>query len=265
MPSISPLRPALLICFAALVALTTGCSSVTGGYNPTTFDYTYKPEHIADQPVKKIVLATTSIGAPPPSYLRKSETRVRSMVKKFLASQGYELLPNYHFENAWKQATRSYGSVYDPSTGRVNPNAWRSAMTKMAEQIRENTDADAIVFADLIEHPTAHNYTTRNLARWYGVNRKLAIRGTGGVPGDFNWNQKVKAASLSVAIYTPELKLILNNRGGLDTLYELDLRKSNPKFIRRKKLLQRDEFVQQGIEIAFHPFIEMSDYPGIKE
>ena len=262
MSILSFIRIALLITVASLFA---ACSSVTGGYNPTTFEYTYNAEVANKKPIKKVVLASTSIGKPPPSYLRKVETRLRAKVKKFLTGNGYEVLPNYHFENAWKQATRTYGDVYDPTTGRIDQNAWRGTMITMAKQIRENTDADVIIFADLVEHPVAHNYTSRNLARWYGVNRKLSVRGTGGVPGDFNWNQEVKAASISVTVYTPDLNLVLSNRGGLDTLYELDLRKSNPKFIRRKKLLKRDEFVEEGIDIAFHPLIEMSDYPGEKK
>ncbi|WP_145999263.1 hypothetical protein [Oceanicoccus sp. KOV_DT_Chl] len=188
------------------------------------------------------------------------------MVKDYLKSNGYKILPNYHFENAWQQASRTYGDVYDPSTGKINVNAWRGAMITTGELLREQTDADIIIFADVIEHDVQHSGSMQHYARWYGVTRKPALQGAGsGVPIGFDWTQQIKGASIMVTIYDVNLKRIFTSRGGIDTLQAVDMKSANPSFIRRKNLLKSDNNIEEGIEIAFHPFIPMKNYPGNKD
>ncbi len=259
------MRIILFVGVALILSTITSCSS-SGGYNPTVFDYGYDQERIASKPIKKVILAPVSMGAPAPSYLQKRERKVKAMVKNYLESNGYQILPNYHFENAWKQASRTYGNVYDPSTGKIDVNAWRGAMITTGEILREQTEADAIIFADLFEHDVQHSNSMKHYARWYGVTRKPALQGAGsGVPIDFDWSQRIKAASLMVTIYDISLTRVFSSRGGIDTLYAVDLKRSNPAFVRRKSLLKSEDHIEEGIELAFHPFITMKKYPGKKE
>ncbi|MFT7128948.1 MAG: hypothetical protein ACI89U_001059 [Gammaproteobacteria bacterium] len=255
----------LLIVSSTIVS----CTSTFDRYNPTVFPFQYEKERVEKNAIRKVVLAPVSIGAPVGSHLKSGERRTKSLVKKYLRKNGYEILPNYVFENAWEQAIRTYGNVYDPTTGRINVNAWRSAMVAVGEKLRKETNADAIIFADVIEHEITHNIGSKHSARWYGVTRKPSMQGvSGGVPVDFNWNQTLKGASLQVAIFDIQnLERLFTSFGGLDTLQEINLRNSGvgAGYIRRKKLLANDDKVEQGIEIAFHPFIEMKNYPGIKE
>lgn len=248
------------------ILLIVSCSG-TPTYNPTTYKYNYDETLFTDKKIKKIVLAPVSLGAPAPSHLRKGERKTRAMVKEYLEDAGFEVLPNYHFENAWKQASRTYGNVYDPSTGKIDLNAWKAAMVTVGEKLRDQTDAQAIVFADVNEHKVQHSNSMKHYARWYGVTRKPALQGAGaGVPLDFNWSQEIKAATLIVTIYDVQtLTRVFSSRGGLDTLQAVDLKKANPAFIRRKKLLKNNDHIEEGIEIAFHPFIPMAAYPGVRE
>lgn len=247
-------------------ALLSACSGITSSYNPSVFDYQINSEAIAEKPLKKIVLANTSLGAPVRNYLLSPERRVRKQVADYLEDNGYELAPVYEFENAWKQAIRNFGNPYDPTTGRIDSQTWKAVLVDTLSSLRERTDIEAIVFADLIEHDVAHNIGMAHVARWYGVDRKVAIEGAGeaSVPNDFDWNQQVKAASLVVTIFSVKPEQLFSSRGGLDTLEGIDSRSrsSAPGFVRRAKLLQRDEYLEQGISIAFHPFIVMEDYPG---
>ena len=259
------MRIILLAITSLIIILSTACSS-NGGYNPTVFAYEYDQPQTANKRYKKVILAPVSLGAPPPSYLEKGQRKVRGMVRDYLKSNGYEILPNYHFENAWKTASRTYGDVYDPTTGKIDMNAWRGAMVTTGEIIRKQTDADAIVFADVFEHDIQHSPSMQHYARWYGVTRKPALRGSGtSVPIDFNWTQQIKAASLLITIYDSDLKRVFTSRGGMDTLYEVDTKSSSPSFVRRKKMLKSDGNIEEGIELAFHPFITMDDYPGKEE
>lgn len=257
---IATVRILLLVALSLIVSCGT---TVGGGYNPTVHPFEFNEESVAANPIKKVILVPFSIGAPPPSHLRKVERRVKARVKDYLESNGFEIMPSYHFENAWKQAARTYGNVYDPSTGKVDVEAWKGAMITTGEVLRKQTDADAIIFADLFEHNIQHSNSMQHYARWYGVTRKPAYQGAGdGVPVGFDWTQEIKAASLMITIYDTNLSRIFSSRGGIDTLYAVDLKHATPSFVRRRKLLSNTDHVEEGIQLAFHPFITMERYPG---
>lgn len=255
------MRIILLIGLILIASCTT-----TSSYNETTFAYEYNVELVQEKPIRNVVLAPMSLGAPVRSYLEGPERKTRAMVKDYLQSNGYNVLPNYQFENARKQAARTYGDFYDPSTGKIDTTAWRATMVLIGEKLRTETEADAIIFADLIEHDVQHTPSLTHHARWYGVTRKPHLIGAGaGVPVDFNWSQPIKAASLMVTIYNVDLSRVFTSRGGIDTLEGVDTKRSNPSFKRLKKLLKYDGHIEQGIELAFHPFVKMDDYPGKPE
>lgn len=252
----------LLIVSSTIVS----CTSAFDSYNPTVFPFQYEKDRVEKHTVKKVILAPVSIAVPVGSHLKSGERRTKMHVRNYLKKNGYKILPSYVFENAWTQAIRTYGNVYDPTTGRTNVDAWRSVMIAVGEKLRKETDADAIIFADIVEHDIAHNIGAHHSARWYGVTRKPSMQGvSSGVPVDFNWNQTLKGASLQVAIFDIEnLERLFSSFGGLDTLQEINLRNSGAGagYIRRKNLLSNDSKVKEGIKIAFHPFIKMNNYPG---
>lgn len=255
----SPLKTLLGLCLAALLM---ACSSTA--QNPTVHPYQIDLERLAAEPVKKVALATANLsGEPTRQHLQQGAGRVHGLVRQYLVRHGYEVVPDHVFDNAWNQAVRTYGNMYDPTTGRVDPQTWRVVMVTTAATLREQGDIDAIVFADVIEHDVQHSYGMQHYARWYGVTRKPALQGPGeGVPVDFDWGQQVKAASVWVTVYNRDLELLFSGRGGLDVLQAIDLKMASPAFVRRKKLLQNEGHLQEGIQLAFHPFIEMKRYPG---
>lgn len=238
------------------------CSSTT--YNPSVFPYQIDTARLNKQPVKKIVLATANLsGEPTRHHLQPGASHIRALVKQYLTRNGYEVVPDYLFDNAWNQAIRTYGNMYDPTTGRVDPQTWRAVMITTATALKEQGNIDAIVFADVIEHDVQHSYGMQHYARWYGVTRKPALQGPGeGVPIDFDWGQQIKAASLWVNIYNMDLEPLFSSRGGLDVLQAIDMKMANPAFVRRKKLLGNESHLQEGIQLAFHPFVPMKRYPG---
>ncbi|WP_339674369.1 hypothetical protein [Dasania marina] len=229
----------------------------------SAFPYRYNNEIVKAKPIKKVIVANTSFGRPVMSHLRKADSRVKRYVKEYLKDNGYQVLPEYHFENAWKQAVRSYGQPYDPSTGRIDSVTWQRVMYTAGQTLKKQTDADAIVFADVIEHNAQHNNGLQHLARFNGVNRKPMLRGADkSIPLGFDWNQEIKAASLLVNIYNIDLQRVLMNYGGISTTQELDTKKADPVWVRRRKLLSSEDDIEEAMAIAFHPFIKMSDYPG---
>jgi hypothetical protein len=253
-----------LIITTITLLLIAGCSSnISGGSNDTAYDYIIDEQQLAKREIKKVILAPNPLYVPTLSHLRAGEKKVKSEVAAYLEANGYELLPDYHFKNAWNQATRSYGDPYDPTTGRVDERSWQQAMVITGRNLREQTDFDAIIFADVVEHPVQHTANMKHYARWFGVTRKPAMVGIGNsVPADFDWSAEVKAASLRVTVFDRDLHTVFSSFGGIDTTQGIDMRSSNPTFVRRKKLLKSESFIEEGIEIGFHPFIVMDNYPG---
>lgn len=255
----------LLVSFAVL--LLGACASGGGGYNPTVYPFEINQQLLQQKPVKKVIIATANVsGEPTRFHLQKAAGRVDEMVKTYLEKHGYQIAPSYLFENAWNQATRTWGNMYDPTTGRVDAATWRAVMVATAQTLREtSSDIDAIVFTDLVERDAAHNIGMDHLARWDGVSRKpsMASAGAAGVPVGFNWNQSIKVASLVITIYSTNMEGLFTSHGGLDTLQAIDT-KGEATFARRKHILDNESNIREGIELAFHPFIPMKNYPGNK-
>ncbi len=257
-------RPLVRVAIGAVIAVLAACASTS--HNPTVFPYEINQTAIAQKPLKKLVIATTNVsGEPTRFYLQKASTRIDEMVKAYLEKHGYQIAPGYVFDNAWNQAVRTYGDMYDPTTGHVDPATWRAVMVTTATTLRDTTDIDAIVFTDVVERDSAHTVGMDHLARWDGVSRKpsMASAGAEGVPEGFDWNQSVKVASLVLTIYSTNMEGLFSSHGGLDTLQTIDT-KGEAKFARRKHVLNDDSDIEEGIEIAFHPFIPMRSYPGDK-
>lgn len=246
-----------------LTSLVTGCSTTDAGKS-TAFPYNFNTELLNEKPVKKLIIASTSFGTPTKSYLLKGEKKVKALAREYLEDNGYTILPDYHFENAWKQALRQFGDAYDPTTGKINMNTWRQLMTSTAQKLRSSTDADAIMFIDVIEVTIQHSPNLQHLARWDGVIRKPTTQGLGaGVPVGFEWAQPIKGASVQTAMFNMDLQRIFYSRGGIEPLQAVDLRHAEPAYVRKKKPLRSDSFIEEGIQLSFHPLIEMDDYPGL--
>lgn len=249
----------------SLLCLLSACSSNNLGSNPTTPKYQINNEALQKKPLKKLVIATTNISGEPTRYhLQAGAKHVDEQVKKYLQANGYEVAPSYQFENAWNQALRTYGDMYDPTTGKVDPSTWKAVMVTTMKTLQETSDIDAIVFTDVVSLNSAHDLGMDHLAQWDGVRRKVSFSGSsaeGGTSANFNWSQPVEVSSLVITVFSTEMVGVFTGRGGLETLQEVNT-KTNTGFIRRKHLLENDDYIQEGIELAFHPLIKMKNYPG---
>lgn len=246
----------------ALLALVAACSS-TPTYNPTTFAYEIDQERLAREPIKRVVVTHVNVGSPSRNYLQDHEARVDKMVEAYLEENGIEVVPSRRFEQLWRTALQAYGDVYDPTTGEVNRKTFALALINVRDEMRTANEVDAFVFTDLLEKEAAFSGGLQHIARWDGVSRKPTLQGPGdGVSADFNWNAPVKVASLWISIYDTELQRVFTSIGGLDTTQAIDTRSSSGRFVRRRSLLENESNIREGIELAFHPFIEMEDWPG---
>ena len=122
------------------------------------------------------------------------------------------------------------------------------------------------IFTDIIEQQVAFSAGLNHIARWHGVARKPTLQGPGdGVSADFDWSRPLDAASLWVSVYDMDLQRVFTSIGGMDTTQAIDTRSSSGRYVRRRSMLESEGYIREGIELAFHPFVEMEKYPGNPE
>jgi hypothetical protein len=151
----------------------------------------------------------------------------------------------------------------DPTTGKINMKTFAQIMQSVRDEMVKSSDLDAFIFTDLVEFEVPFSGGLKHLARWDGVARKPSLQGPGsGVSADFDWNMQAAVASLQVSIFDIKLQRVFLGRGGMDATEAIDTRSSSGRYIRRRSILENKENVMEGIQIAFHPFIEFADWPG---
>ena len=249
------------LALASLACLLLACSS-TPTYNATVFPYEIDQSRIDQDDIKTVVIAHVNLGLPSRTYLEKEAPRIDAFVSAYLKENGFKVLPQRDFEQRWNTAVRSFGNPVDPTSGKVNMKTFAQIMTTVRDEMR-STGLDAFIFTDLVELQTAFSGGLQHVARWDGVTRTPTIQGPGdGVSADFDWAMLLDVASLQVSIYDMELKRIFASRGGIDATQAIDSRSSKGRYIRRREILENETNIQEGIELAFYPFIKSENWPG---
>jgi len=246
---------------AVLTLVLAGCASGPT-YNPTVYPFNINKEVLDATKVKTVVVTHINLGAPARSYLQKEAKRIDGMVESYLKDNGYKVLPQREFKQHWSTAERAFGNPVDPTTGKVNMKTFAQIMASVRDQMRKS-GLDAFIFTDLLEIQQSFSNGLKHLARWDGVSRKPSLQGPGnGVAGDFDWYKPASVASLQVSIYSIELEHLFGSRGGLDPTDAIDTRSSSGRFVRRRNILENEKNVNEGIALAFYPFIAMENWPG---
>lgn len=259
------LRSAARLVTGLGAALLVACSSGPT-YNPTTFAYQQDEERLANTRIKTVIIPHVNLGPPSRNYLDDVAPRVDAQVTAYLKKNGYKVLPQREFRQLWSIAVRAYGDPVDPTTGRVNMKSFVQIMNSVRDDLRARTDLDAFVFTDIVEFEVPFNGGLKHLARWDGVTRRPSLQGPGsGVSADFDWNKPAAVTSLQISIYDMELERLFASRGGLDATDAIDTRSSSGNYVRRRNILENDEYIKEGIRLAFYPFITYEDWPGNPE
>jgi len=260
MPRFSTLRP--LVAFATVSVLLLACAG-TPTYNPTTFPFEINEEILAANPVKTVVITHVNLGGISRNYLEKEAPRIDTDVTAYLRENGFKVLSQREFKQHWNTAVRAFGDPVDPTSGKVNMKTFAQIMQSVRDQMVKSSDLDAFIFTDLVELEVSFSGGLKHLARWDGVSRKPSLQGPGsGVSADFDWNMQAAVASIQISIYDINLQRLFAGRGGMDATEAIDTRSSKGRYVRRRSILENEDNVMEGIRLAFHPFIEMEDWPG---
>lgn len=230
--------------------------------NDTLYPYSFNDEKIISTPINKVAVAHVNFGAPSKKYLRDEQGKIDNYVKKQLKDSGYEIASNALFQQAWRKAIRQYGQPYDSYTSQINQRAFMRVMFTVLQEIKQNSDIDAIVFTDLIERQVSFSNGSSRTARWDGVSRKPKIKGAGtGVSQGFDWMQTVPAVSILVTIYHVDGQRLFQSAGGIEITRMIDPHRGNGRFVRRDNIFSNPSHLRKGVALALHPFATMEDYP----
>ncbi len=250
---------------SVMVAGLMGCSgspTVGGGYNATTPSNVFEQALFDQLDSKVVVIANVNLGAPSRNYLKKREAFVDTRVQEYLEDAGYEVRPQREFAQRWNNAILIYGDPIDPTTGRVNQKSFIQIVQAVRDQLREQTDIGSIIFTDIIEKDVYYEQGLNRVTRFDGVTRKPAVQGAGsGVTTEFDWSRAVAAATMRIAWFNMDLQRLFSGEGGMEVTDAVDTR-SGTAFVRRRDVLENENHIDEGIAIAFHPVIEMRNWPG---
>ena len=247
--------------FLLATVFTLGCST-TSEYNPTTNANQLNQAALDKGPLKTVVITSVNIGTPSRNYIEKSEPMVDGRVAAYLRSNGYEILPQREFSQRWENAKLIYGDPIDPTTGRLNTKSFIQIIQYIRDDMREKTDVQGFLFTDLMEHDAVVSGGMNHVARFNGVTRKPSLKGPGdGVSADFDWGAPVSAVSIQISLYNLDLDQVFLGVGGIDLTDAIDTRSGNG-WVRRKDVLENEDYIDEGIALALHPLIPMANWPG---
>jgi hypothetical protein len=254
------MRPLALL--LSVFLLITGCSSGGGGMDggsgaaATRIKAEYD-QRLADKAqFGRLVMAHVNLGKPSRAYLAEHEAKIDELVAARLRAAGYQLQPTMEFEQAWREGVRKWGEPYNPTTGKLNLQALQYVLAEAVTWLAANTQAQGVVFTNLEEQQVYFSPSGNHMAYFMGVGRKPATRGGEGITGDFNWVQGVDAVSINVKVLDLKLQQLFSGAGGIEVTETLDLKGSTPRWMRSKKILDNEDFIEEGINLALDPWIK---------
>lgn len=242
-----------------LVALyLTACQSIKN--NETSFKYRWNEAVFDELNPKRIIISHVNLGTPSRNYLRKYETKIDSVVKDQLETNGFQVVSQQSFKSIWRGAVRKHGEPYDLETGQRKPQVLEAILFDVISEIKEKNIADAVLFTDLIERDVFLTGRSDRKALWDGVSRTPRLSSPGGVSEGFDWNQPIAAASVMLVLYGSDQSFLFQSAGGLELTRAIDTRSSSGRLVRRKELFTSAAKVKEGVAIALHPLVELPSY-----
>ena len=213
------MRASVLI--LSLLLVLTGCSSgggAEGGSGATRVKAEYDPRLADKAQFGRLLIAHVNLGKPSRTYLAEHEEKIDALVVERLRQAGYEIEPTSEFEQAWREGVRKWGEPYNPTTGKLNVQALQYVLAEAVTWLAANTQAKAVVFTNLEEQQVYFNPSGK--------------------------------------VLDLKLQQLFSGAGGIEVTETLDLKGSTPRWMRSKKILDSDSFIEEGINLALDPWIK---------
>lgn len=166
-------------------------------------------------------------------------------------------VPNSILAEEWEKATDSAQGFFNPRTGEVNGSRIDRYLSLAVKSARSRKYFDGLVLAELVLRPA-------ELAgdRVYGDGCSRQIKNQrDDVTFDRYFHGELDGLSLQIRIFDKGNHLVLSNAGAIEFPYYFFEAYHSSEFEWKDTLEFRKDGVNEGIGIAFHPFIRYGDYP----
>lgn len=257
-----PKRTPRIIVFAMALVLA-ACNSMQT--NPTVYPYKMDSTWFSAHQPKRVAIAPFSLSGDSRAWLKEGQQLASSIAEEYLEEHGYTVVNNNALRSAWSNAIRVHGNPWDPLTGKANMETLARVVSNTLANAQQTTPVDLVIVIDVIEREVLFEQYGDYRARWDGVARKPKLVGPDNyVTEDFDWDRPVKATSAAINIYTPEFQNVFHSIGGIGLAQDINTRTGSIGFTRKEEPFRYQSHIEEGIALAFHPFIPMRDYPAPK-
>ncbi|MGH0031601.1 MAG: hypothetical protein ACQGVC_17545 [Myxococcota bacterium] len=237
---------------------------------PQLHPYEIEPTQVGAPGVETVALLPLNVWVALPPELDATTFRVTAAVRDHLSDCGREVT---HFSmgdarGLWSHVSGGEGAdtaVADDAVGRF---------VRSLHQARE---FDVLVVPDLVYREAPIRIASQ-VAVWDGVERDLTVKGSAHSAGIFHGDAKIRGkaqgVSLHVAAYDPSGVRVFDGHGGLDLIHEWEFRTEYhydrnmhryavPVYQQRfmKNRLADEAHLQEGIALAFHPYLVSPSHP----
>lgn len=242
-----------------LAFILVACASTPSPNSNTYHPYVYSPSELL-KPGATVIIASHNFGKPSRKYLELYEPKIDQLVRRHLEAAGYKVASSRLFEQPYEDAVSLYGSPYDRFNDTLDTKQLLSVLSTTFDQLKENTNVDAVVFTDVLELNLPVSLRNgKSYVEYDGIRRSIKRQGTGDIDATFDWNKPIDAATLAINVFTlKDGGRVFSGRGGIDLTQAIDVRKG--VFSKSRSLLQDEKFIQEGIDLAFHPLIKSERY-----
>ncbi|HXV37668.1 MAG TPA: hypothetical protein VEC18_10995 [Myxococcota bacterium] len=135
-----------------------------------------------------------------------------------------------------------------------------SAMRVFVRELAKGRSFDAVVAPSLVYRATKVRERT---AKWDGVFRKFDVVNLSDVAKKQGLAQSlsvdISGVSLHVMVFSPDGELVFQSYGGLDLVQDVDMKNteftSSPKLVLKLDVLGESDHLEEGIAIAFDPYL----------
>lgn len=242
-------RSKLVALLAALAVVASACAH---GDDPNSRNLKLGD---ADQPRHFFVLPL-NLAIEPPSDVSPVLDDMFGAIAGYIRSRG-NTIETYSRREATAQWEASIAEVQQSKALKKN---FDSAMRVFVTQLAKAHSFDAVIAPSLVYRKTK---VRERSVKWDGVFRKMKI---------INLSDEAKkkglarsmsidivGVSLHVMVMDPSGNVIFQNYGGLDLAHDVDMTNAEftmaPKLAVRKDLLKDGEHLDEGIALAFDPFL----------
>ena len=208
-------------------------------------EYELLPGQAHRPELRTALLVRINTTDPPLKGLEKGEDEVFGLIQTYLTGRGLTLKIA---DSASHQAAATAAVQAARSASRAGQSGSVSRELRYADLVPHivehlEAEADLLIVPNMVLRPAAWQ---SNQLRWDGVWRRTPGVGAGRMSGTST------AASLHVAIYTPDGTRVFAGYGGLDVLWGINVGQRKMELIPDR--MENANHLRQGVCIAFHPY-----------